>query len=238
MAKVRDNDVLVTWTIIALKSPSEAKSRLRPHCTEEERRGLYFLMARQVLLALLAVPAIEQVLAVTASDEVAKFVTDLGGSVVRQAQDRGAQAAFAHALQVVMHGDVPPPGRLLMIPGDLPLITAVAVSELLDRCHQRQGVAIIPDQRQRGTNGLVCSPPNAVEPGFGEDSLRRHWSAARARGHEVQVIESPALSLDIDDHEDLVLLYERLASSAESDRHAGLSGWLDGYFSRIASPVE
>ena len=238
MLKGRDTGAEATWAIVALKSPAEAKSRLRPYCADEERRSLYFLMARRALLALKAVPAIDKVLAVTASDEVATFVTGLGGAVVRQAQDQGAQAAFAHALQVVMRGEVPPPSRLLMLPADLPLISAAAVSELLDRCHQRQGVAIIPDQRQQGTNGLVCSPPNAVEPCFGEDSLRRHWWAARARGHEVQVIESPALSLDIDDHADLVLLYERLASSAESGRHAGLSGWLDRYFSRIASPVE
>lgn len=238
MPKDRDNGAHATWAIVALKSPSQAKSRLRPYCAAEERRSLYFLMARKALLTLRAVPAIEKVLAVTASEEVAKFVTDLGCSVVRQAQDQGAQAAFAHALQAVMRGDVPPPSRVLMIPGDLPLITAAAVSELLDRCHQRQGVAIIPDQRQQGTNGLVCSPPDAVEPCFGEDSLRRHWCAARARGHEVQVIESSALSLDIDSHEDLVLLYEHLASRAESDRDPGLSRWLDGHFSRIASPVE
>jgi 2-phospho-L-lactate/phosphoenolpyruvate guanylyltransferase len=236
LLKARDNGTQATWAIVALKSPSEAKSRLRPYCAAEQRRSLYFLMARKVLLALLAVPAIEKVLAVTASAEVAKFVTDLGGSVVRQARDQGAQAAFAHALQAVMRGEAPPT-RGLMISGDLPLITAAAVSELLDQCHQRQGVVIIPDQRQQGTNGLVCSPPDAVEPCFGEDSLRRHWCAARARGHEVQVIESAALSLDIDEHEDLVSLCGRLSSSAESNRDPGLSGWLDGHFSRAASPV-
>jgi 2-phospho-L-lactate/phosphoenolpyruvate guanylyltransferase len=227
----------VTWAVVALKSPAQAKSRLRPYCADDERRALYFLMARKVILALLAVPAIDKVLAVTASDEVEEFVKDLGGWVIRQPQDLGTRAAYAHALDSVMSGESLPPTRVLMISGDLPLISAAAVGELLDRCHKRPGVTIIPDQRRQGTNGLVCSPPDAVEPCFGEDSLRRHWSAAHARGHRVQVIESQALSLDIDDHEDLVSLSKILALGTESDLDPGLTDWLNRHFSRAASRV-
>ena len=237
MLKSRDHGAEVTWAIVALKNPAEAKSRLRPYCGDDERRSLYFLMASKALRALLGAPAIDKVLAVTASDEVEKFVTDLKGAVIRQPQDLGTQAAFAHALDRVMGGETPPPTRVLMISGDLPLISAAAVSELLDRCQQQPGVTIIPDQRRQGTNALLCSPPDAVQPCFGEDSLRRHWAAARARGHRVQMFESPALSLDIDDHEDLLLLCERLAPSAESDQDPGLVSWLNRHFSRIASRV-
>lgn len=235
MLKSDDNGVEVTWAIVALKNPAEAKSRLRPYCGDDERRSLYFLMASKALRALLSVPAIDKVLAVTASDEVERFVTDHKGAVIRQPQDLGTQAAFAHALDCVMGSGAPPPTRVLMISGDLPLITAAAISELLDRCQHQPGVTIIPDQRRQGTNALLCSPPDAVQPCFGEDSLRRHWSAARARGHHVQMIESPALSLDIDDHDDLVLLRERLAPSAESDQDPGLASWLKRHFSRVPS---
>jgi len=226
---------VATWAIVALKCPAEAKSRLRLHCSDDERRSLYFLMARKVVMALLAVPAIERVLAVTASDEVAHFVQDLGGAVIRQPQDHGTQSAFAHALTSIMVGEPPPPARLLMISGDLPLVTPAALNDLLDQCDVESGVAIVPDRRKRGTNGLVCSPPDAVEPCFGDDSLRRHRAAARARGHDVRVIESPALSLDIDDHEDLTLLFARLATGAGSDQDPGLANWLNRYFARDRS---
>jgi 2-phospho-L-lactate guanylyltransferase len=232
LLKGRDNGTEGTWAIVALKNPAEAKSRLRPYCAEEERRSLYFLMASKALKALLAVPAIDKVLVVTASDEVEKFVTDLNGAVIRQPRDLGTQAAFAHAIACLMAGEAPPANRVLMISGDLPLISAAAIGELLERCPE-EGVAIIPDQRRQGTNALVCSPPDAVPPCFGEDSLRRHWSAARARGHQVHMIESSALSLDIDDHEDLVLLYERLAGGADCD-DPGLACWLNRHFSRLA----
>jgi 2-phospho-L-lactate/phosphoenolpyruvate guanylyltransferase len=235
LLKAKDNVTAATWAVVALKSPAGAKSRLRPYCSDEERRSLYFLMARRVLEALLAVPAIEKVLAVTASDEVERFVKSLGGLVIRQPQDLGTQSAFAHALAYLKSGESRCPARLLMISGDIPLITPGAVSDLLDRCDSRQGVAIVPDQRRQGTNGLVCSPPDAVQPCFGEDSLRRHCSAARARGIEVQVIESQALSLDIDDHEDLILLSARLASATASDLDPGLSFWLDRHLSRAGA---
>jgi 2-phospho-L-lactate/phosphoenolpyruvate guanylyltransferase len=217
--------------IVALKGPAEAKSRLRLHCSDDERRSLYFLMARKVVLALSAAPAIEKVFAVTASDEVADFVRNLGGAIIRQPQDHGTQSAFAHALTFIMGGESPP-AKLLMISGDLPLITPEAVNELLGESHPDSGVAIVPDRRMRGTNALVCSPPDAVEPCFGEDSLRRHCAAARARGHGARVVVSPALSLDIDDHEDLILLSGRLASGAGPDHDAGLVNWLKRYFAR------
>ncbi len=232
MAEGRDNRAAATWAIVALKSPAGAKSRLRPYCSDAERHRLYFLMARRVLETLLGVQAIQKVLAVTASDEVERFVLDLGASVIRQAQDLGTQSAFAHALACLESGASPRPARLLMISGDLPLITRVAVTELLDRCHGTRGVAIVPDRRRQGTNGLVCSPPDALEPCFGEDSLRRHCAAALAQGIDVQLIESQALSLDIDDHEDLILLSERQASSAGPDLDPALSAWLSRHFSR------
>jgi 2-phospho-L-lactate/phosphoenolpyruvate guanylyltransferase len=234
LRRYRKHGAGATWAIVALKCPAEAKSRLRLHCGDDERRSLYFLMARKVVLALLAVPAIEKVLAVTSSDEVADFVQDLGGVVIRQPEDHGTQSAFAHALTAIMRGESPRPARLLMISGDLPLITPAAVKELLNRCPE-SGVAIVPDRRKHGTNGLVCSPPDAIEPCFGEDSLRRHRAAAHARGHDVQVIESRALSLDIDDHEDLTLLFERLAPGASPEHDDGLAGWLNRYFARVRS---
>jgi 2-phospho-L-lactate guanylyltransferase len=241
LLKAADDGALATWAIVALKTPGGAKSRLRAYCSDGERLRLYFLMARTVIEALLAVPAIGKVLAVTASDDVERFVRDLGGCSIRQPEDHGTQAAFAYALRCLACGDSPRPDRLLMISGDIPLITPLAVTELLDRCVSRRGVAIVPDRRRQGTNALVCSPPGAVDPCFGEDSLRRHWCAARARGIDVRVIESPALSLDIDDHEDLILLSQSLASSRAgsdlgtgSDVDTGLTAWLSRHFACAA----
>ena len=195
-----------TWAVVALKSPDTAKSRLRPLLGDADRRNLYFIMARKVLNALKATPGIERVLVVTSCAEVDRFAAQLDVQVIRQSVDQGTAAAFSHAVMVLL--DVArrkQPQRLLMIAGDLPLVSADAISLLLTQSADA-AISIVPDRQQVGTNALLCSPPDAIPPCFGEDSFRRHLAAASARGITARVIESPALSLDIDVADDLTLL--------------------------------
>src|ERR1700722_5555047 len=110
---------LETCAVVALKSPSTAKSRLRPYLSDIDRRALYFFMARRVLGALVAVPAITVVSVVTACEEVGRFAAAMGATVIHQKEDQGTAAAFSHAV-AALRGDGLP-SRMLMIAGDLPL---------------------------------------------------------------------------------------------------------------------
>jgi len=198
-----------TWSVVALKSPDTAKSRLRALLSETERRALYFFMVRKVLGALRATPGIDRVFVVTACDEVDRFAIRLGVEVIREAQETGTAAAFARAIDALAH--MGRPARLLMIAGDLPLITPAALSPLVNQSLVTGGVCIVPDRKRSGTNALLCSPWDAVLPCFGADSFRRHLAAARTKDIAVQVFESESLSLDIDVVDDLILL-SRLSS--------------------------
>jgi 2-phospho-L-lactate guanylyltransferase len=71
-------------------------------------------------------------------------------------------------------------------------------------------VTLVPDRHRNGTNALLCAPPAIIAPCFGSDSFKRHLEAARGQGFEVRIVESDALSLDIDDSEDLDELRRRL----------------------------
>jgi 2-phospho-L-lactate/phosphoenolpyruvate guanylyltransferase len=77
-------------------------------------------------------------------------------------------------------------------------------------------VAIVPDRHLAGTNALVLSPPDAIEPSFGPGSLARHTAAARAAGLDYSVERVPTLMLDVDTPEDLAEL-----AAALEDRHGG-----------------
>ena len=191
--------------IVALKSFKSAKSRLRPHLSEAERRALIFFMARRTLSALRATHGIADVRVVTACDEVESLAVQMGAEVIRQTEDQGTAAAFAHATAALMYGERKP-ARLLMIAGDLPLISPTELSRLVNQSAAKTGVCIVPDRKRIGTNALLCSPPNAIPPCFGANSFREHLAAAREKDIAVQVIESEALSLDIDVADDLALL--------------------------------
>lgn len=89
-----------------------------------------------------------------------------------------------------------------MLAGDLPLITAGELSRLIASLDGQNGIAIAPDRWHVGTNALFCSPPNAIPPCFGPGSFQRHLTAARENRVAAHVLDSEALSLDIDTPED------------------------------------
>lgn len=193
------------WAVVPLKSPEAAKSRLRGALDAAARRRLMFAMAQHVIRTLLRAPGIAGVAVVTASAEIATRVEREGARVIRQARDDGTAAACSSAVDALSgtaHG-------LLMMSGDLPLIRPAAVAELVDLSGRAPLVAIVPDRRREGTNALLCAPPAVIPPCFGPDSFQRHLAAAHAQGVEVRIVESDALSLDIDDAADLDELRRR-----------------------------
>ena len=194
------------WAVVPLKSPEAAKSRLRAGLDDRARRRLMFAMARQVVRTLVHTPGIACVAVVTASPEVAACVEQEGAVVIRQDRDAGtAEACRSAVAQLCASADT-----VLMISGDIPLICTDAVATLVDLSRRTPLVAIVPDRRRSGTNALLCTPPAVIPPCFGADSFQRHLAAARSQGVELRIVESEALSLDIDDLEDLDELRRRL----------------------------
>jgi 2-phospho-L-lactate/phosphoenolpyruvate guanylyltransferase len=196
---------VIMWAVVPLKSPDVAKSRLSGALDAAGRRALFFGMARQVLGALLDTPSLEYVAVVTASAEVAGFAQSLGASVIWEEREAGTAAACRAAVAAAS-------GRtdsLLMLSGDLPLASAAALEPLVSFAGPSRRVAIVADRRRVGTNALLCAPADVIPICFGPDSFQRHVAAC---GPEValEIVESSALSLDIDDEQDLRELRRRL----------------------------
>jgi 2-phospho-L-lactate/phosphoenolpyruvate guanylyltransferase len=194
------------WAVVPLKSPAAAKSRLRGALDAGARQRLMLCMARHVVRTLVRTPGIAGVAVVTASPDIAAQVERDGAIVIRQDRDEGTAPACRIAADVLSGTAT----SILMISGDIPLIHAADVAELVELAARTPVVAIVPDRAGEGTNALLCAPPAAIAPCFGPDSFRRHVAAAHARGVEVRIVESDALALDIDDIEDLDELRRRL----------------------------
>lgn len=216
-----------TWAVIALKSADAAKTRLRHLLSDAERRELFFIMARIVIGALRATPAIHRVFVVTSCSYVDQFARQQGAEVILQAVEAGTAAAFEHSVAHLRGGAAGgPPARLLMLAGDLPLLSPAALSPLLGMCLERREVAVVGDRRHLGTNALLCSPPEAIAPRFGADSFRRHVTAARDAGMTLNVLESDELSLDIDGALDLAALRACYGNGAGPAVDVALRDWL------------
>ena len=75
-------------------------------------------------------------------------------------------------------------------------------------------MVIVPDRHGAGTNALLLSPPDVIEPSFGPGSFARHAARAHAAGTTVRVAEVRSLGLDVDTPDDLHALHEALAAPA------------------------
>jgi 2-phospho-L-lactate guanylyltransferase len=200
-----------TWALVPLKSSERAKSRLAEILDPEQRAQLFYAMAERVIVALRTSKGIDAVAVVTASREVAAFAKTLGATPILQDSDVGMSPALQSALHVLQPMQ---PARVLMVPGDLPLISSAAVDAVLAAADSDASIVLVPDRRREGTNALLCAPPDALAPHFGGCSFERHLAAAKATGIATHIIEIEELALDLDCPDDLTYLHRHRGQRA------------------------
>jgi 2-phospho-L-lactate guanylyltransferase len=190
-----------TVAILPVKSFGRAKQRLTGGFSN--RPELAAAMVSDVLHALSLVPELDEVIVVTAQ---AGAAPDEGVTVVHDPVEAGQSAAALRGIEAALtHGAE----RVLLVPGDCPALDPEEVSALL--AHD-EGVVIVPDRHGHGTNALVLTPPDVMEPAFGEGSFARHTAGARAAGATLKVAEVRSLGLDVDPPDDLAALRRALAA--------------------------
>jgi 2-phospho-L-lactate guanylyltransferase len=219
-----------TLAILPVKSFGSAKQRLAESLGTGSRQALAQAMFADVLTAVRRTKEFDEVAVIT-SDRAAESAARGQGVVVladtvQQGQSQAAQIGIRHALA---HGF----DRVALVPGDTPLVQPADLAGLLAR--SGDGVSIVPDRHGAGTNGLVLTPPDAIEPSFGPDSRRRHVALADAAGVPHQIDEVGALALDVDTPVDLAAL------SAELELRRGQAPYTRGALRQLdragAAPV-
>lgn len=190
---------MTTVAVLPVKRFGMAKQRLG---AVPDKIGLVSGMAGDVLDALAGASSLDHVIVVTGDTQAADAAREHGFAVVDEPAPLGHSAA---AELGIAHAETLGADRVLLVPGDCPLLTAGDVDGLLGR-HTEAGVVVVPDRHGTGTNALVLTPPRAIRPAFGEGSRERHVGLARDAGVECAVDEVPALLLDVDTPEDLDLV--------------------------------
>lgn len=184
-----------TVAVLPIKRFAHAKQRLDRVGKDALAAG----MADDVLRALAGARGLDDVLVVTGDDEAKARAADHRATVVDEAEPAGHSGAAAIGVaRAVELGAT----RVLLVPGDCPLLRAEDVDGLLAR-HPQPGVVVVPDRHGTGTNALLLQPPTAIPPAFGPGSRERHVRLAREAGQPIQVDEVPALLMDVDTLEDL-----------------------------------
>jgi 2-phospho-L-lactate guanylyltransferase len=217
--------------VVPVRTLEGGKTRLGGALDAEEREELIVGMLRHVLTTLRTWDGATDVLVVSPDPVLLAVARESGVRTLRQrAGDLNAAIRLGRA-------DAAAGGAtaLLVLPGDLPLLAGAALDRLRDAADAAMAagsgaslVAIVPADARSGTNALLLSPPDVIEPAFGPDSLRAHLEAARAVGASVQLVEDPSLGFDLDTPAELERLEPaRLAELQALGAARGLvgSGW-------------
>lgn len=197
-----------TLAILPIKSFGASKQRLSGLLGRGSRQALAQAMFLDVLAALRRVRGVDAIAVVTADYAAESAARNEGVHLLYDPSETGQSEAVMVGIRHAVDRGFE---RVLLVPGDTPLIEPGELDSLLERAEEDLAQAVIvPDRHGAGTNALLLSPPQALAPSFGEGSLERHRSAAAAAGlsHRVEAIAS--LMLDVDTPEDLGLLGETL----------------------------
>lgn len=193
-----------TAAILPIKSFGAAKQRLSPALGSGSRQALAQAMFSDVLSSLRRVARLDGIAVVTADPAAEEASRGERVAVVHDELEAGQSAAASAGIRHALTSGFE---RVLLVPGDTPLLSPVEIDALLDRAEvDRMQVVIVPDRHGTGTNALLISPPDIFQPSFGPDSLNRHVSAAQEAGLKHSVEEVPSLLNDVDTPEDLAVL--------------------------------
>lgn len=214
-----------TVAILPIKEFSEAKSRLAQAIGLGHRRALSEAMYSDVLTAVRRSPSIDRIIVVTRDATATQIAGGHGITVIDDHGDSHSASATQGIAAAVAQGAT----RVLLIASDCPLVTVQDIEALIARpVAGPRSALIVPDRHGTGTNALVLSPPDALTPAFGEGSRERHAKLAQEQETTPEVVQIPALALDIDTPEDLAELREQLGQVRGGAAHTrGLFVQLD-----------
>lgn len=184
--------------LVPMKPPAASKSRLASLLEPQEREAFAERMLVHVLEA------------IRDATTGPCWVVGGGPRVERIARDNGCAALpeLGEDLNTTLEKairQVAKTGVVLILPADLPLLTAEEVRALVSALGPGQGV-IAPDRVGEGTNAIGFPAGTAVPLSFGLGSFSRHLAGLQGSGLAVRRFDLRGLAFDVDTPEDLLLL--------------------------------
>ena len=204
--------------VVPVKDLGNAKQRLGRVLGQPARTALFRAMLEDVLDALAGATSLAGIVLVTRDEEAIALAECYGAECLIEPENLGHTVAVEYAARALATRST---GALLQVPGDIPTVTADEIEAVIAAHAPAPAVTIAPSRDHRGSNAVLCSPPDVFPFRFGDDSFHPHLAAARAIGIEPTVVERPGIGLDIDTPDDLETF---LASPSSTRAYRFLTG--------------
>lgn len=185
--------------LVPVKNLSGAKQRLAAILDQPSRTALAQAMLYDVLTTLHSWENRPPVGVVTGDPYAIELARAYQFEVIPDPDNPGETGAIEMATRVCVERGVE---STLVIPGDIPLMRAWELEEILKRSPD-EGSVLVPAADGRGTNAAFRRPANLFPLRFGNDSFKPHHAVAQATGKPCIVVKLPGIAVDIDSPEDL-----------------------------------
>lgn len=191
-----------TVAVLPVKRFGAAKQRLNDDLSEGTRRALAEAMVTDVLIALRRAKRVDEVLVVSGESAAVALAAGYdAAAVIDDPDDAGHSAAARRGVVAALDRGAT---RVVLVPGDCPALDPAELDRLLAGADT--DVVVVPDRHGDGTNALVLSPPDVIDPAFGPGSRERHERLAEEAGASCAAVPVLTLGLDVDTFDDLTAL--------------------------------
>ena len=186
--------------LIPVKEFREAKKRLAPHFSQDDRAALAQAMCEDFFGVVAAVKSVDRVFVVSKEPQVLLRARELRWETIAESRQISESDSVDAASRYCAERGVQ---ALLRLPVDIPLVEPADIEAVFERLGAAPAVILVPSGDGTGTNAILRSPPALFPSHFGPNSFGRHLAEAEACGVRAQVFRNPRLELDIDELEDL-----------------------------------
>lgn len=183
-----------TFAIIPVSRFKEAKTRLSPKLTLDERENLLKAMLKDAVSALNQ--SFAEIVIISSDDDVLKYVSSMGVKTLKESGKTDLNGALHQAIDYSSKFC----DNIFIIPSDVPLIKKSHVQDIL-KLGEKFDVVIAP-AKGGGTNGLLF-PVSSFQMKFGDYSFFEHINEAGRNNFTCKVYDSFYMSLDVNTAEDL-----------------------------------
>ena len=182
------------YAIIPVSKFKNAKTRLSPFLTEEERENLLKAMLHDVTDTLKKY--VDKIFIISRDKDVLSYAEKLNLGTILEDENSNLNKALKQAMKYCK-GKA---RKIIIVPSDVPLIGKTNVQMLIDASKSLDFI-IVPS-KGGGTN-MIIMKPMAIHTRFEGFSYKEHVQAAERKKLNPQVHDSFFMALDVNTAEDL-----------------------------------
>ncbi|MDO5850604.1 MAG: 2-phospho-L-lactate guanylyltransferase [Methanobacteriaceae archaeon] len=193
------------YAIIPVSQFANAKTRLSPFLSPEEREKLLKAMLKDIAIALK--PVTDKIIIISKDEDVLAYAKELELTTIIEEDHPKTKNLKASdnsglniALKQAMKWSRTKTRKVIILPSDIPLIGKTNIKLLINQAKKLDFI-IVPS-KGGGTNTLITKPL-AIDMKFGEFSFQKHIDEANKKKLNPMIHDSFYMALDVNTTEDL-----------------------------------